>query len=159
MRHVAANQLKRIAGKLTLSPTEFAHEAFLRLDGLEARQWHSPAHCRAFLASVMRFVIVDYMRERSSEKRGSGETRLAIDAVEEEHLGGTEASYELIKISQELEALEALDPDCARVLELKLFSDLDGETIASVCNCSTATVTRHWRFAKAWLNKAVSERD
>ena len=159
MRTVAANQLRRIGGQLTLSPTEFAHEAFLRLGGLESKQWHSPAHCRAFLASVMRFVIVDYMRERSSAKRGSGESNLSIDAVEEVHLGGAQETYGLIKVNQAIEALEALDPDCARVVELKLFSDLDGEAIAGVCNCSTATVSRHWRFAKAWLNKAISDHD
>lgn len=159
MRNVAANQLRRIAGKLTLSPTEFAHEAFLRLSGLETRQWQSPAHCRAFLASVTRFVILDYMRERSSEKRGNGDAKVALDALDELSVGVAHESYGLIKVNQAIVALEAMDPDCARVLELKLFSDLDGQAIASVCQCSTATVSRHWQFAKAWLNKSLSEDD
>lgn len=159
MRNVAANQLRRIAGKLTLSPTEFAHEAFLRLSGLEKRQWQSPAHCRAFLASVTRFVIIDYIRERSSEKRGSGQASIAMDGLDDLSVGIAQESYGLIKVNQAIKALEAMDPECARVLELKLFSDLDGQAIATVCQCSTATVSRHWQFAKAWLNKSLSEND
>jgi hypothetical protein len=46
-----------------------------------------------------------------------------------------------------------IDASCARIVELKLFSGLSAEKIAEVEGSSTATVTRQWRFARAWLGR------
>jgi RNA polymerase sigma factor (TIGR02999 family) len=157
LRSVAANQLRKVGSRLTLSPTEFAHEAFLRVAGLESYGWESKAHCSAFLASVLRYVIVDYVRERTADKRGGGVERVSMEALEDLTLGVEQDSYGLIKVHQALAGLEKLDRECAKIAELKLFSEMDAEKIAQACGVSLATVGRHWRFAKSWLSKEISE--
>jgi hypothetical protein len=43
-----------------------------------------------------------------------------------------------------------------RVAELKLFAGLTLEETAEVLAVSTATITRDWRLAKAWLQRELA---
>ncbi|MGI9106994.1 MAG: ECF-type sigma factor [Pyrinomonadaceae bacterium] len=47
--------------------------------------------------------------------------------------------------------LGTLDPQQARVVELKFFAGLSIEEIAEVTSVSPATVKREWNMAKTWL--------
>ena len=46
-------------------------------------------------------------------------------------------------------------PRCAQVVELRFFGDLDFAEIAETMKLSLATVERDWRFARAWLKRAM----
>ena len=134
LRALAANGLRK-AGRLTLGPTDLAQEAYLRLKDQDSYEWKDRSQFMAIVATVVRRVVVDYLRELSADAQAFG----------------------WIRADQALTQLEALDAECARVVELKLFSDLDAEQIAASCQISVATVGRHWRFAKAWLAKELAD--
>jgi RNA polymerase sigma factor (sigma-70 family) len=55
-----------------------------------------------------------------------------------------------------LTRLEQLDPDKARVVELRYFGGLTIEETAAAMASSPATVKRHWQAARAWLFEALS---
>jgi DNA-directed RNA polymerase specialized sigma24 family protein len=42
------------------------------------------------------------------------------------------------------------------VVELRVFEGLTREEIAREMGCGTATVARHWSFARNWLEQALS---
>ena len=44
----------------------------------------------------------------------------------------------------------------AQIVELKFFAGLTTDEIAATLGISTATVERDWKFARAWLQQAVS---
>ncbi len=157
LRSMAASHVKRFPGQLTLSPTELAHEAYLRLSVLTQVAWQSKAHCMAFIATLVRHVVVDYLRERSADKRSGGKIIVQWDVDIEQQLGSESDYFSWLKVNDSLSQLQLTDPECARVVELKLFSDLGAEEIAEVCGSSVATVGRQWRFAKAWLSSALSD--
>src|SRR2546429_78032 len=58
-----------------------------------------------------------------------------------------------------LRKLEALDPDQARIVELRFFGGLTVEETAEVVGVSTATVKREWALARGWLYRELNGRD
>jgi RNA polymerase sigma factor (sigma-70 family) len=66
-----------------------------------------------------------------------------------------ERAAELVALDEALSELSAVSPDHARIIELRYFGGLTIAEIAAVLNVSTATVSRGWRSARAWLYKEV----
>jgi RNA polymerase sigma factor (sigma-70 family) len=54
-----------------------------------------------------------------------------------------------------LERLAALDERKSQVVELRYFGGLDVDETAEVLKVSPITVTRDWRFARAWLLREI----
>jgi RNA polymerase sigma factor (sigma-70 family) len=63
----------------------------------------------------------------------------------------------VLALDDALERLAALDPDKARVVELRFFGGLSSEETAAALGTSPSTVARDWRFARAWLHRELSE--
>jgi RNA polymerase sigma factor (sigma-70 family) len=59
------------------------------------------------------------------------------------------------KLDTVLEALETLDARQARIVEMKFFAGMTIPEIAESMGLSTATITREWRLAKAWLKREL----
>jgi DNA-directed RNA polymerase specialized sigma24 family protein len=55
-----------------------------------------------------------------------------------------------------LNRLAAINPALRRVVELRVFEGLTREEIAREMACGTATVARHWSFARNWLEEALA---
>jgi RNA polymerase sigma factor (sigma-70 family) len=58
-------------------------------------------------------------------------------------------------LDEALTRLAALDPEQARIVELRYFGGLTVEETAEVVGISPATVKRQWAMARAWLKRAV----
>jgi RNA polymerase sigma factor (TIGR02999 family) len=155
LRQVAASQIRQRGTQLTLSATDLAHEAYLRLQEQQSVAWQNREHFFAIAATVVRRVVIDYLRERYADKRGGGKLFVDVDDSNDEALRNEGAVIDWIAVDQALNKLQALDPDCARVVELKLFTPLDAEQIAASCRSSLATVGRQWRFARTWLAREL----
>ena len=63
------------------------------------------------------------------------------------------------EVVEALNDLADTDARKARIVELKFFGGLTTEEIAHHLDVSTATVERDWKFARAWLYRAVSGSD
>jgi RNA polymerase sigma factor (TIGR02999 family) len=156
LRSVAASQVRRVGGQLTLSATELAHEAYIRLQRQQSVDWQNRDQFFAIAATVVRRVLVDYLRERHADKRAGGKLMIALDDVQAGELSQPSEIVDWIALDQALTKLQALDVEVARVVELKLFSILNADQIAGACESSVATVGRQWRFAKSWLAKELN---
>ncbi len=156
LRSVAASQVRRVGGHLTLSATELAHEAYIRLQRQQRVDWQNRDQFFAIAATVVRRVLIDYLRERSADKRAGHKIMVTLDDQHAEDLSQPSGIFDWIALDQALTRLQALDADVARVVELKLFSVLTADQIAETCLSSVATVGRQWRFAKAWLAKELN---
>jgi RNA polymerase sigma factor (TIGR02999 family) len=156
LRSVAASQVRRVGGQLTLSATELAHEAYIRLHRQQLVDWQNRDQFFAIAATVVRRVLVDYLRERHADKRAGGKVMVALDDVHAGELSQPSDIVDWIALDQALTKLQTLDPEVAHVVELKLFSALSADRIAEVRQSSVATVGRQWRFAKSWLAKELN---
>ena len=64
---------------------------------------------------------------------------------------GTGSAIDLLALDEALTRLAELDPEQARIVELRFFGGLSVEETAAAMSISPATVKRHWAIAKAWL--------
>jgi RNA polymerase sigma factor (TIGR02999 family) len=156
LRDLARSQVRRNSGVLTLQATELANEAYAKLYQQHAVDWQNREHFFAIAATVIRRVVIDYLRQRGSEKRGGGLPFVTLDALREDQTPLIDDSVDWIAVDQALTDLAAIDADCAKLVELKFFSGLSTEKIAEVQGSSVATVGRQWRFARAWLGQRLA---
>ncbi len=149
-------RLKQIAGHLlrgerqghTLETTALVHEAYLRLIDIERIGWTDRVHFFAMCARIMRRVLVDHARRQLRDKRGGGARQ--AESAELRRLP-IERAPRLIALDEALGELAKLDIEMVRVVELRFFGGLDREAIAEALGIGSATVTRRWRSARAWL--------
>lgn len=156
LRDLARGQLGRFPGVRTLQPTELVHEAYERLHRQQAVNWEDRSHFYAMAATAIRSVLVDHLRQKSSQKRGGDVVKLALDSEIAEQSGRDVGPLDWLELDSALTALAAINPDCVRVVEMRVFSGLGVEEIAGVMGSSTATVGRQWRFARAWLAEQLA---
>jgi RNA polymerase sigma factor (TIGR02999 family) len=130
------------------------NEAYLRLVDYKPVDWQNRAHFFAVSAVVMRRVLVDYARERTSDKRGGDNFRVSLS----DNLAFTsERASELIALDEAIQRLNQLYPRRSKVVELRYFGGLNNEEAAAVLKVSEATIERDWRFAKAWLYRELKQ--
>ena len=66
------------------------------------------------------------------------------------------ASVDLLAVDEALTRLAAIDPQQARLVELRFFGGLTIAEAAEALHVSPATVKRQWAVAKAWLQHEVT---
>lgn len=147
LRRLADRYLHRERSDHTLQATALVHEAYLRLIDQKV-SWANRAHFFGVAAEMMRRILIDHARSRQAAKRGSGGIKLSLDDVVEIT---DERAADLIALDDALKALADFDAQKARVVELRFFGGLSIEETAAVMGVGTATITRQWRLAKAWL--------
>lgn len=155
LKGIAARFLRDEQGDQTLRTTALVHEAYLRLVDLERIRWVDRKHFYAMVAKLMRRILVDQARYHRRQKRGSG---VALLPLEEARDVPEERALDLLAVDESLKDLASVDPEMARIVELRYFGGLNREEIAEVMEVSSATVTRRWRSARAWLSRHL-ERD
>lgn len=152
LRRLAAGYLRREKPGQTLQPTALVHEAYLRLMKDRPDRWQNRAHFCAIAAHSMRQILIERARARGAAKRGGARPRVTLD---EALVAGNDRSIDLLALDEALERLAALDPEQARLVELRFFGGLTVEETADAMNISPATVKRHWTVAKAWLSREL----
>lgn len=152
LRKIAERYLRRERSGHTLQTTALVHEAYLKLIDQRQVQWQNRAHFFGIAAQAMRRILVDHARSRQTGKRGG--LRLTLD----ENLDvSDERAADLLALDDALNALAALDPQKSRIVELRYFGGLSIEETAEVLGIGTATVTRQWRLARAWLYGEINK--
>jgi RNA polymerase sigma-70 factor, ECF subfamily len=155
LRRLAGGYLRRERPGQTLQATALVHEAYMRLVKPGDQPWTGRTHFLAIAAVSMRQVLVDRARRRHAAKRGGVRQRITLD----EGLlpaPAPDAGVDLVALDRALTQLAALDPQQARIVELRYFGGLTVEETADVMDSSPATVKRHWTLARAFLKKALA---
>jgi len=152
LRQMAAGILSGGAPVRTLQPTALVNEAMIKLIGAES-DFQSRAHFFGAAARAMRQVLVDHARRHQADKRGGGQT---LEALEAAAGVAVDDSAELIALDAALALLDELDPQAARIVELRYFAGLSIEETAAVLGQHPSSTYREWQHAKAWLKKELS---
>ncbi len=152
LRRIAASYARRERVGHTLQPTALVNEAYMRLADSGDKGWQNRAHVLAVAAQTMRHILVDYARARRAEKRGGDLARVTLD----EALAAPARDVDLLALDDALARLAALDPELARLVELRYFGGLTIRETSEVLRVSPKTVEREWETAKLWLRREVS---
>ncbi len=153
LRRMAAGFAKRERNGNTLDATALVHEVYLKLIDVRQVDWKGRAHFFAACAQIMRRILVDAARKRSTNKHGAGLERINVDDVLD--LSQSKDSR-LVALDDALTELQELNPRAARIVELRYFGGLSIEETAAALRISVETVTRDWRLARGWLLAQIS---
>jgi RNA polymerase sigma-70 factor, ECF subfamily len=156
LRRLAAFYLRQERSGHTLQPTALVHEVYLRLCQQGEVKWHDKSHFFSVAAPLMRHILVDYSRKRHAAKRGGDVQRISLDHAV---LPVIERTADVVALDEALNGLAAIDPQQARIVELRFFSGLSIEETADVVRLSPSTVKRDWNIAKAWLARELRGSD
>jgi RNA polymerase sigma-70 factor (ECF subfamily) len=162
LRRVAARYVSRERPGQTLQATALVNEAFVRLSAERPREFQNRTHFLAIAALSMRQILVQRARARDAAKRGGERERITLS---EANVGlaaggfGQPASsldnVDLLALDDALSQLTQMDPDLARLVELRYFGGMTVEETAEMLHSSPATVKRQWSVARAWLRRAL----
>ncbi len=163
LRRQARLALRREGEGHTLQPTALVHEAWLRLGGQHDGRWESRTQFFAIAAQMMRRVLVDHARTRRALKRGGrgvqvslGDADHGVAASVAGAAGDTPLdALDLLALNDALARLAVLDPQKARLVDLRYFAGLSIPEAAAVLGVSQATVGREWAVARMWLRREL----
>ena len=155
LRRLASADMRNEAPGQTLQPTALVHEAWLRLAGKDERRWNDRAHFFRTAAQVMRRILVDRARQKSSLKRGGGGgERIDIGKIDLAHASPDDR---VVLVNEVLDRLEKENPEAAQIITMKFFGGLTNHEIAQALGLSERSVERRWNYAKACLFRMIRE--
>jgi RNA polymerase sigma factor (TIGR02999 family) len=137
----------------TLQTTALVNEVYLRLVDVNAVEWQDRAHFFAISARMMRRILTDFARSRNYQKRGAGAVQVSFD---EALVVTPEKDGDIMALDEALTEFAVLYPRQSQVVELRFFGGLEVKESAEALKISPETVKRDWRFAKAWLRRALA---
>lgn len=137
----------------TLQSTALVHEAYIRLFSHDSVRWDDRVHFFAVAAQLMRRILVDHARAHNAAKRGGNSLTVTLD----EHVAKAgERPLDVLLLDDALKELAQMNPQQARIVEMRFFAGLSIEETAQVMGIAPATVKRHWAVARAWLYRELA---
>ena len=134
----------------------------MRLDRQSRMSWESRAQFFAVAAQMMRRILVDRVRERRAMKRGGGAVQVSLSAADRDAVspngidaGSLRDPIDLLALDDALARLALLDPQKAKLVELRYFAGLSIPDAAAALGISPATVGREWSVARMWLRREL----
>lgn len=148
LRAIALGALRGRGAQHTLHPTALVNETFVKLFGGSSAAWQDRGHFLAVAARAMRNLLVDHARANGRRGRKSDGGPATLDVAVTQ---AGQFDVDLLDLDEALSDLVRLDPDQARIVELRYFAGLTMNEVAESLDTSLSTVEREWRSARAWL--------
>src|SRR6201988_331484 len=153
LHRLATTYLRRERREHTLQPTALVNELFLKFSEQHSMSWRNRAQFFGVAAQLMRRILVDYARAHHASKRGGDRFWVSLRNIAD---FGAQPDADLLALHDVLNRLEQIDPDQARLVELRFFGGLTIRETAEVMGTSHATVEREWKLAKAFLKRELT---
>ena len=157
LKRLARARLRQQGRGESVSTTLLVHESFVRLISARDLRLEDRRHFFAYAAKTMRNIIIDSAREHLAERRGGGAEHVTLGDADSDamQVADAGASDELVRVSDALRQLEAVDPELAELVEMRYFGGYSEIEIAELQGVNERTVRRRWDKARAWLFVAL----
>lgn len=155
LRRLAQHHLSHEGAGHTLQATALVNETYLRLVGSDC-SWQDRAHFFAVAATTIRRILVQHARRKNSVKRGGDRLRVDLDPADLQRQSD-DIDDRVLAVDEALNRLAEMDPDKARLVELRFFAGLTVEEAAEAMGISPRTAAREWQVARAWLSRELVE--
>ena len=149
LRSQAHLQLRSGGRNTFLNTTALVHESFLRFLGAGRLAGSDRGHFFSYAARVMRSVIVDFARQRQTERRGGNIDRTPLNTQLAEEICACED--QVIRINDAIEALQVHDERLVKVVEMRYFAGMTENEIGAALGVTERTVRRDWEKARLLL--------
>lgn len=142
-----------------LQPTLLVNELFLKLfgPGVTPTVWDDRRHFWGSVGRAMAQQLVDLARSEARLRRGGGLIRVPLHVAAGELTEVDRAlSPEAIAAIEALEQLERVSPECAAVARLRFLAGFSIDDTSLLLDIAPRTVSKRWKFAQAWLRRALA---
>ncbi len=155
LRRLARAYISGQAPGHTLDPTALVHEAALRLLKTDSSRFENEAHFYAVAALAMRQILIDHARRSASRRRVVSHHK----TLEAEGVSLADFDPEqLLVIDEALERLRGVDQRAFELVMLRFYAGVSDVQAAHLLGVSPSTISRTWRFARAWLENDMKDR-
>ena len=158
LRALARERLRRDQRGTLLDTTALVHESYLRFAAASRVRIEDRGHFLHFAARVMRSVVIDFIRERRSERRGGDSARISLTTSNVEALADPmtgDGEEQILRVHEALEELAKLDERLVRIVEMRYFGGMTEVEVAMALAISERTVRRDWEKARLLLAEAL----
>jgi RNA polymerase sigma factor (TIGR02999 family) len=121
---------------------------------VQQQQWDNRSHFFGAAAEAMRRILIDNARRKQREKHGGDLHRVDLDPAK---IVCSVPDDKLLALDEAITRLAKEDPRKASLVELRLFAGLSNDEAARALGISAVTAKRHWRYARAWLHREVTD--
>jgi RNA polymerase sigma factor (TIGR02999 family) len=146
LRRMARRYMQNERAGRTIQATALVNEVYLKLVDVTSANWQDRVHFFAVSANMMRRILVDQARARSSAKRGGEAHPVNLDDAPE--LASPGRDREIVALDDAMNLPADFDPRKARVVELRFFAGLSVEETAEILGISPQSVMRDWKLEK-----------
>ncbi|MEM9058502.1 MAG: ECF-type sigma factor [Pseudomonadota bacterium] len=154
LHRVAKSYMRNQPAHHTLQATALINEAFLKLGNVK-QELENRSHFIGIVARLMRQILVDHARAKTSLKRGGGKANASIDDVV---IGVEAASVDVLALESVLKSLEKTDSRKVRIAELLYFCGATYKETGEALGISQTTLHREHTLLKALLARALGDR-
>lgn len=157
LHRLARKHLRSERAGHTLQATALVNEAYMRMVGHSNAAFPDRARFLAFASRLMRNILVDYARARSSAKRGGQvQNAIADTGFMDVPVDHTDRLVSILDLSTALDALADEHARAAEAIELRYFGGMTAEETAAALGRSIHTVQHDLRFGHAWLRRRMA---
>ena len=158
LRLMAVSALKQESDSIGLQPTQVVHEVFIRPDRNSSQDWDDRRHFFGAAVRAMEQFLIDHARKRKALKRGSGRNPISLSVLAGELACFVHAEEaESQGLIGALAKLADVDPNAAEVTRFRWLLGMTIDQTASLLGRSKTDVRRDWTFARAFLQRCLSE--
>jgi len=158
LMRLAHFQFRRERGNHTLQTNDLVSKLYLKLLSSKTVPWRDYAHFLNAAARAMRQILIDHAR--LWVRRADGRDRSPVEDLELKPEGQACAPGEgelarLLSMNQAIEEMETLDPDMARIANLRLVIGLTLEETSRELGLPVNKVKREWLLIRKFLSQKV----
>jgi RNA polymerase sigma-70 factor (ECF subfamily) len=153
---LASRQLAREWRHDRMQTTAVVNEAYVKLFAQREIDWQNRGHFFAIAAQLMRRILVDHARRGLRDKRGGAAVHVTLDNAAGVSMAPGVDVVDTLALDRALQKLEQLDPEQARIVELRFFGGLTVGEASAALGVSIATINREWAIAKSWLHRELT---
>lgn len=157
LRKMAVYHLSKESQAHTLQPTALVNEVYLKLAQKLGLKFPSRKCFFIFVGMLMRRILVDHARGKTASKRGGQRQKVFLELEQNlaVHWGDTD---QILALHEALSQFRLIDPHRHSMVEMWFFVGLDANEIGAIFNKSPISVRRDLRLSKAWLARALKEK-
>ena len=152
LHRLAHTHVARARGAMTWNTTTLLHEAYLGFARRDGLQFPDENRFLGYAARAMRGLVIDAIRSRYTEKRGSDVTFIP---VAEAMLASVGSPEEVERLNDALADLARLEPALAELVDLAFFCGFTFAEVAAIRGVTERTVQRDWAKARLLLHGAL----
>jgi RNA polymerase sigma factor (TIGR02999 family) len=153
LRRLAHMRLTQGARGVYLDTTALVHESYLRFASAGQLSLQDRQHFMRYAATVMRSVIVDFVRERQAARRGGDALHVTLNT--DAGSATSSAQDEIMRVHEALDELAQLDRRICQVVEMRYFAGMTEAEIAGALGVTDRTVRRDWEKARLVLAQVL----